>query len=449
MIHRFARPLVLIACALLSPALLQAQPGDDGTTSEEWTLDNGLRVTIRNVPGAGAVGIVVAYDVGRADDPVGQEGLTRLMADCAFMAAADQTPSRSRAELDDLRPIGWNVQVEHTRTELAEMASKERFPGVLHQVALRMHGVKIDDAVVDQARADVRAEFEQLYGKDLGARLYAEIGVRASGRSHESFERWISGAGIEKVGTREVSRRIEELYVPANAVLSLAGDFEGVNLRAFIQREFGDIPAGTKFERPAQRKPVSFHSQVRQPGAPRTLGAVGILAPAVSDTSHPSFYLTMLVLGQHASMRWGRPNSPLRSRFNYSIFDDPSVARFYPPVKSKSWTPENLSVQMRGLAEHFNGFVVDFKAVQSVQLSVDWLLGGPLPPSLQERITKDPAVLYRVASSGAARRLIGDEAFWRSYRRQFDPTVGSRYDRWHPYVIADENHAALMYLSSQ
>jgi hypothetical protein len=435
-----------MALLALLPSAAYAQGDGDGTTSEEWTLDNGLHVVVRNVPGATSVAIIVAYDIGWLENPAGSEHFTLLMANAAFLAEAGDVPARTRAELDALRPIGWNVQVARTRTELAEMASKDRFPGVLHDAALRMRSVNITKEIVDEAREAVVAELGERYVDHLGARLHAEIGVRAGGGSEATLNRWITGKGIANITARDVAERAAQVYVPANAVLSLAGDFTGVNLHAFTQREFGDIPAGVKLVRTAAGKATPSQTDTVLPQAPRALGGVGIMAPALADTSHPSFFLTMLMLGTHANIQWGRPNSPLSSRFQYSILDDPSVARFYPPVKSNTWTASNLSIQLSALAEHFNSLNVDYESVQRVQMSVEWLLGGPLPESLQERVKSDPAVLYRVASSAGARRLLGDRAFWTRYRRQFDPTVGASYARWHDYICASENHSAVIYL---
>jgi hypothetical protein len=171
--------IALTAVLTLAPAVAFAERElADGTVADQWTLANGLKVVTRHVPGADAVAIVVAYPNGRDSDPAGQEGLSALMAEAAFSAAAGEIPARTHAELESQRPVGWNVQTERHRTEFAEMATPEQFPGVLHQVATRMRSVKLTDDVVSRAREALRERQRALIDGDIGAELYLELGQR-------------------------------------------------------------------------------------------------------------------------------------------------------------------------------------------------------------------------------------------------------------------------------
>jgi hypothetical protein len=424
--------LLVASLSALLPAVARAQREmSDGTTADAWTLPNGLRIVTRHVPGADAVAIVVAYPSGRDDDPAGREGLTALMAEAAFGAAAGILPARTREQLASQRPAGWNIQVERRRTELAELATPAQFPGVVQQVALRMKEPKITDALLDQARAAIAAQQSATYDRDPGVELYVRIGQIGAGWDDAAFLRWRSGEGIAKVDAREIATRIAEAYVPARAVLSLTGDFEGVNLRAFIEREFGGIPAGTPRAdvMPAPAKGGGL-ATVDRTDTESAYGALGLVAPALTDSLHPSFLLHTLMLGTHAGNLWGKAEGPVRSRFQYSILDDPTLARFYPPILSRTWEPGHLRTQFNAAVDHFATLSIELDQVRRMEDAVSWLLGGPLPGPLLARIQKDRAVLYRVASSAAVRELWGGEAFWSEYRRRFDPAASAGDMRW-------------------
>ena len=64
------------------------------------------------------------------------------------------------------------------------------------------------------------------------------------------------------------------------------------------------------------------------------MAVLGLTAPALSDSLHPSFYMALLVLGGQAKVSWEPPARPLVTRFQYSLLDDPGFARFYPAVES-------------------------------------------------------------------------------------------------------------------
>ena len=432
----------LLACAAmlaLSGPALAARLLPDGTSTDAWTLGNGLRVVVRNVQGADAVAIVVGYPAGRDQDPPGREGFTELMAEVAFTAPAGDVPVRTRTDLDSQRPAGWNVQVERRRTEFAELATLQQFPGVLHQVAQRMAGVRVGDADVERARTALIERRRETVGADLGVELYVAIGQHAAGWDHAAMRRWMSGEGLAGLGARDLAPRIAEAYVPARAVLSLAGDFEGIHLRAFIESEFGAIPGGTPR---GDAMPAGVDSGgallLPHPRVDPNLGGAGIIAPALSDTTHPSFYMTMLLIGMRANGAWNEPGRPSISRFQYSILDDPDVVRLYPPALGAGWRIEHMLLHMNGLVNAYDSSPISLEQVQQVRTGVEWLLGGPLPRTLAAKVRTDRSVLYRLCSAAATRELWGGESFWTDYRARFDPERSAGSD-WAGY-LRDPNH---------
>lgn len=447
MIHaRFVRPLLACAVLLVSagPAAAARDVGD-GTTLDTWTLANGLKVVVHDVPGADAVALVVAYPFGRDDDPAGQEGFTALVAEVAFTAAAGEVPARTHEELDSQRPVGWNVQVERRRTEFAELATPQQFPGVLAQAADRMKGVKVTDADVERARAALIARRAGTIGADPAAEMTVELGQRAAGWDHAAMQRWMTGAGLGGLRARDIAPWIESACVPSRAVLSLTGDFGAMNLHAFVENEFAAIPAGRP--RPIAPPPTlqaGSAEVIPHPGLDRPLGGAGLLAPALTDTLHPSFYLMALVLGSQANGMWNDPAFAEQSRFRYSLLDDPDVVRFYPPSTSEVFSPQQMSILMGSLVTGYSKMSVEMAQVMRIHDAVVWLLGGPMVKPLAERVRTDHALLYRVCSADATRELWGGEAFWSEYRRRFDPTAGGG-GAWGPYLEDPAKRFLLLY----
>jgi hypothetical protein len=181
-----------------------------------------------------------------------------------------------------------------------------------------------------------------------------------------------------------------------------------------------------------------------RPGLASAIGAVGIAAAALTDSLHPSFLLTTLMLGTHAGNVWGKAEAPLRSRFQYSILDDPTMARFYPPIIAKTWEPANQRKQFDALVEYFSALSIELDQAKRMEEAVAWLLGGPLPATLQARVQKDHSVLYRLASSAGVRELWGGESFWARYRKRFDPAASAGDERWTEWLTQPERQIGIV-----
>src|SRR5439155_26677361 len=167
--------------------------------------------------------------------------------------------------------------------------------------------------------------------------LYFQVREFATGHDERTILDLAAAKDLALVEADELQQRLRREFVPAHAVLAIAGDLRGVNLRSLIENEFGKIPAGDPLP-PAPPRPLkpSRHRLVRaQVGHP--IGVVGVIAPALTDSLHPQFFLSLLIIGQQVKSSW-QVDPLLKSRFSYSILEEPDLIRFYPAA-----APESLS----------------------------------------------------------------------------------------------------------
>ena len=217
---------------------------DDSTVFESFKLPNGLRVVTRDVPGCRYVDVTVAYDFGQNDEPQGKEGMSALLAELEFYAATAETPERTREEMPSLRPAGWDVAVVPRVTRFSEIAPENLLPGLVHQAADRMRGIHVTPAALKRATNAVRADLDSAYRLNLGLALHHAARAWGTRGGEAAFGRAATGRGIQGIGVREIQQQASAVFVPANAVLSVAGSLGTIPLRALIQSEFGSIPAG-------------------------------------------------------------------------------------------------------------------------------------------------------------------------------------------------------------
>lgn len=446
MIRSMPRPAatVLLALVLLAGATAgaRAEALPDSSQVDQWTLANGLRVTVRQLPGASIATVAVAFGVGSASDPAGREGLSWLLAEQWFTAAAGDVPERTRGELLSLRPEGWRVSVQPRATLFVEAAGTRQFPGMLHQTAQRMRGVRLTPATAQAALANTRRDLRGLFAGDPDSMVWAIPSAMAGGADSAALVRYATGAGLESP-VRDAERLLRARFTPANATLALVGDFKGIDLRAFVEREFGGIPAGTPAAAVTAR-PRPAAAMVVKPGLRDRAGVTAVIAPALTDADHPEFLLCTLIMGARARAAWGDPMPPLASRFKYSLFDDPDLVRFYPPTDPVEGDTTWLAGRLEEVLDPMARTEIGQNVVESYKWSVFWLLGGPMLPDMARRAPIDPAVQSSLATSMAMRALWAPEPFWQQYRQRFGSIQQLPLDAWVGHALDPRRQVRLV-----
>ena len=437
---------VLILCALFAARTTLARPVklEDGTTVERWTLPNGLEVVTRDVPGTRAISIVWGYRIGLDHDPADRPGLASLLAEVAFTAPAGDMPERTRDEMESLRPQGWSLRVSRRQTLFNETATTAQFPGVLHQIAGRMRGVTVTDAGLRGSLATVRQTLGEKYVGAADQTLYWQVREYARGLDQGAIATLAAAKGLDRETPTSVQQAIARAYVPANGVLALAGDLSGLSLHPIISGEFGALPAGERL--PAPPAPhLDSVTVVRQSGVDTPLAVLGLMAPALSDSLHPSFYMALLVLGGQARESWGQPSRPLVTRFQYSLLDDPGFARFYPPTDpQRPADPRGPAATLNQLVEDLLAGAIPREVYDGLRHNLLWMMGGPMTQELLDGMQQDPAALNVLCNSLASQTLWGNEVFWAGYRRRFG-TSGSRgFDSWANWLRDPRYQATLL-----
>ena len=443
-----AAAAVLFAMQTPAPAPSFAEPHRlaDTTIVDSWQLQNGLRVVTRDIRRAPGVSVTLAFGTGSEQDPQGREGRALLLAHAAFLSAAGEFPQRSLAELEKARPLGWRIEVGRRHTRLTEVATIEQFPGVLHQFAQRLGSLKPAAPGLAAAKKGVTSQLSENYRGQLAVALSYQVRELGAPGGYEGALAYAAGKGVEAATLREVQDALGALYIPANAVLSLAGNLSGsgIEVKRAIEGEFGGIAGGTRApETPAQPIVPGFKI-VERTGIDRPFGVIGLIAPALSDTTHPSFYMHSLLVGAHLIRGWGR-SEQIPSPFQYSLLDDPEMLRFYPPI-----TPSDVdSLRIR---ESYNEGILALSRTaitrdeySQLHASVVWMLGGPMNLDLRPRARTDPGVLAALSTTAAMRELWGGEAFWAPYRERFIAVDRPEFARWSDYFLSPGHQVQVMF----
>jgi peptidase M16-like protein len=439
------------AKALAVGVLLLAAPAgaqklrSDSTVADAWRLENGLEVRTLHVPNARGVAVTLAFRAGSGYDPAGREGLSELLAELQFMSAAGDVPERTREEMTSLRPLGWESRPGTRLVRFTEIATQAQLAGVLQQTARRLAGVQVTDADLKAAFASVRRDAgTRLFGEPANV-LYWRSALLARGSSDEQLMRQVSLQGLEKLTAKDILPLLKSRFQPGNASLALAGDLSGVDVRALVRALFGKLPGGPAFPDTVQSRLRGGRRVTPWKGIEAPVGVIAVESPALTDSLHPSFYLGMLITGPGIINSWGQPTPPLTSRFQYSIYDEPELVRFYPPVRADATDPDLLAGALAEQLQVVGAQVVEKAILDGVGRGVSWLLGDVIPAEVLNRLRADPSGLGTLSNGFATRALWMGDAFWADYLRRFrTQRLGHSYFYdW----MADGRHQATLLLT--
>ncbi len=213
---------------------------------ERHRLSNGLRVTLSLDPSIPIVGVNLWYAVGSRNERPGRTGFAHLFEHMMFQGSAN-VPKNRHFELIEQAGGSLNASTWFDRTnyyetlpanhlELALWLESDRMGWMLP--AMTQEKLENQQEVVKNERKE-RYD-NQPYG-DWDERIQALVFPPTHPYHHSVI------GSMEDIGAatlEDVAEFFKTFYVPNNAVLTLAGDFDPDSALDLVDRYFGDIPAG-------------------------------------------------------------------------------------------------------------------------------------------------------------------------------------------------------------
>ena len=241
------------SAALLSPT---AYAGDPVVKFEKYKLDNGMEVILHQDNSIPIVAVNVWYHVGSGNEVVGKSGFAHLFEHMLFQGSEHVGEDRHFEVLKTIGATGVNGTTSFDRTNYFEVVPSNQIETALWLESDRMGYLlptvtkKSLENQIEVVRNEKRQRIDNVpYGKTqmkVFETLYPEghpYRFSVIGR-HED----LASASLE-----DVKNFYRKWYVPANATLVVAGDFETAEAKALVAKWFGTFPKG--------EKPVSKHPE--------------------------------------------------------------------------------------------------------------------------------------------------------------------------------------------
>src|SRR3981189_204573 len=240
--HRFAVPLfaALLSTLALSAGSLHAQTTVTSERPATFTLPNGLQVVVIRDHRPRVVPQMIWYKVGSADETPGKSGLAHFLEHLMFKGTAKNPAGRFSQTLAALGGQE-NAFTTSDYTAYFQRIAKEYLPLVMEFEADRMTGLVLTDDNVLPERDVVLEEFNMRVANSPDARIGEQ--VAAALFLNHPYGRPVIGwhQEIEKLDREDALAFYRRFYTPNNAVVVVAGDATGDEVKAFAEKTYGKV----------------------------------------------------------------------------------------------------------------------------------------------------------------------------------------------------------------
>jgi zinc protease len=246
----FRALMVAAVLAIAAPAYAD----DPKLPFERYTLDNGLEVILHQDNSVPLVAVNVWYHVASGDETPGKSGFAHLFEHMLFQGSKNVGEDK---HFDLLKAIGAsevNGTTNTDRTNYFETVPSHQLETALWIESDRMGYLlpllnqKSLANQIEVVRNERRQNYDNVpYGK---TRFVLSAGLYPEGHPY----RYLTigkHEDLESATLEDVIGFYKQWYMPANATLCLAGDFEIDEAKALVNKWFGSFPKTTK---PARKK---------------------------------------------------------------------------------------------------------------------------------------------------------------------------------------------------
>jgi zinc protease len=240
--------------ALLASLLLAASP--PLVQFETYTLPNGLTVILSPDHRLPTVAVNLWYHVGAANETPGRTGFAHLFEHLMFQGSKHR-PGNEQDLVGLLEAAGSsdiNASTTNDRTNYFMTLPSNRLELALWVESERMGFLLdgLDQTKLDTQRNVVRNERRQTVENTPYGKAEIRLVELLFPKPHPYFGAVIgSHEDLQAATLEDVKSFFRTFYVPANASLVIAGDFEPAQARTLVEKYFGPIPRAPRPPAPA------------------------------------------------------------------------------------------------------------------------------------------------------------------------------------------------------
>lgn len=244
---------VLMIIALMAAVSCQKKAGDElSLPFVKYELDNGLNVILHEDKSDPIVSVAIYYHVGSNREVPGRTGFAHLFEHMMFQQS-ENVPEDQYFNLIQSAGGTLNGSTNQDRTNYYETVPKNALEMVLWMESDRMG--YLTNTITQQAFAIQQNVVQNEKRQNYDNRPYGHsstVMARAMFPEGHPYS-WTTIGEMKDLFNATVDDVKDfhgRFYLPNNATLSIAGDFDPVEVRALVQKYFGEIPKGPEVAEP-------------------------------------------------------------------------------------------------------------------------------------------------------------------------------------------------------
>src|SRR6056297_3645989 len=246
------------AVLFLAGACSSSSETDFSVDYEKFTLDNGLEVIFHKDDSDPVTAVALTFHVGSARELPGRTGFAHLFEHLLFL----ESENLGKGGLDQMSSriggSGANGSTSRDRTNYFQTVPNDALEKMIWAEADKVGYFinTVTEEVVAKEKQVVKNEKRQgVDNRPYGHTNYViDKNLYPEGHPY-SWQVIGSLEDLQSATLNDVKEFYNRWYVPNNATLVIAGDFDSEQARKWVHKYFDDIPRGQEVE-PLEKKPV-------------------------------------------------------------------------------------------------------------------------------------------------------------------------------------------------
>jgi zinc protease len=372
-------------------------------------LANGLKVMLKEIHTAPIISQWIWYQVGSRDEPSGRTGISHWVEHMQFKGTRQFTSG----ELD--RAISREGGHWNAMTYIDWTTYYETMPAPKIDLALRLEADRMTNSLFESR--DVESERKVIISERQGNEnepifLLSEKMQAAAFRIHNYRNDTIgSYADLQSMQREQLYEYYRSYYVPNNAVVALAGDFDTGRMLERIQNLYEPIPNSPKPPRNhLVEPPLESEQQVTVEGPGETTYVqFSFRVPAASHSDFlPLMVLDSLLCGPSSLNMFGGGISNKTSRLYKTLVEGELAIGVYGGVQA------TIDPFLYTILLTLHPQPKRAEAVQAVEDEIQRIQETPPTTAELARAVKQARALFAYGSES-----ISNQAFWLGYAEMF------------------------------
>jgi zinc protease len=408
---------------------------------EKFELNNGLKVIVHKDTSTPIVAVNLLYNVGASDEDPDKTGFAHLFEHLMFGGSVN-VPVYD----EPLQLVGGenNAFTSNDITNYYLTLPKQNIETAFWLESDRMLGLAFTEKSLEVQRNVVIEEFKQRYLNQPYGDVYLLLRPLAY-KMHPY--RWPTIgkeiAHIENATIDDVKSFFKKFYCPSNAILSVAGDVEALEIKSFAEKWFGDIPAGNINNRKLPLEPLQSESRALtvERDVPHNAIYKAYHMGARTDNSYYAADLISDILSRGNSSRLYKQlvkNKKLFSEINAYVSGDIEPGLFI--ISGKISQGVDIIEAEKAIAEEINKIQSEYVSERELE---------KVKNKVESTLVFSEMSVYNKALNLAYYHLLGDAALLNSEVERYLSVTPDEIRIQANEILKTENCSTLYYLAKK